>query len=170
MSIVLEALEKAQREGIKEEKREVLPQKEFSKNIPKPKKEIRKHNMYFWIGILCVAILNLWLLNWWLNNNEAVVSVNVSTPVTLPEHAVSPKPQTREIFSISYKNDVIPKTENPVLMVSGIVWDPEEPIALINGKFFRKGDEVLGAKIEEIQVDRVKFLYKDEEFTIPVQR
>ena len=170
MSIVLEALEKAQREGIKEEKKEILPQKEFPKDIPKVKKEVRKHNLYLWVGILCVAILNLWFLNWWLNRNEAVVSVNVSTPVILPKHAVSPKPQTREILSISYRNDIIPETDYPVLTVTGIVWDPEEPIALINGKFFRKGNEVLGAKIEEIQVDRVKFLYKDEEFTIPVQR
>lgn len=178
MSIVLEALEKAQRKGkgIREEKKETLSQKELSKDIPLPraKKPSRSYGIYFWVIILCIAGLNLWLLNWWLNRDEAVVSprdLKAPSQAQLVEEVSS---RTEGVFipisTVSKKPKVTQENRGSVLTVSGVVWDPYEPIALVNGEFLKEGDQILGATIKEIQLNRVKFLYNDEEFTVSVRQ
>lgn len=150
MSIVLEALEKAQREGKKVSIDTVLD------NIQKPiieKKPISKSNYLIFGIVIAIGIINLILAGWWLDRATTLTPTNSSIPPV----------STQKILPI------ISLKQTPPLNVTGIVWDEKEPIALVNGKFLKIGEEILGAKIMDIQMRHVRFLYKDKEFTISVE-
>ena len=42
-----------------------------------------------------------------------------------------------------------------VLKVSGIIWDPERPMAIINGVLVEEGDSVSGYTLESIRKDSI---------------
>lgn len=160
MSIVLEALEKAQRQSQVKEK----PLQDVVKTLP-PIRPRSSHKLLIFNLILFAAIINLVFLRWWLNRNSAEISVNpirdiVSNGVNIPAVTNSPIPEI----------DIIPeKTPAPQLDLTGIVWDEKEPIVLVNGKFLKKGQEILGARLIDIQPHEARFLHGDEEFTISVE-
>lgn len=56
----------------------------------------------------------------------------------------------------------------PAMTLSGIVWDPESALAMIDGVALHVGDTVKGAKIVEIGIDRVALLYKSKRFVLTV--
>lgn len=169
MSLVLEALEKAQSEKIKQEKPtsvpvQILQKKEKPQVTAKPL-TINKHKYRNIISILLVANASLFFLNWRLNTNSPST---VSTVVTNPSDSVPQISVIENILSkISFPIDA--SETLPSVNVTGIVWDSKEPIALVNSKFLKKGDEIKGAKIVDIQLNEVKFLYKDKEFTVSVE-
>ncbi|MCX7919233.1 MAG: hypothetical protein N3A72_06430 [bacterium] len=53
--------------------------------------------------------------------------------------------------------------------VTGIVWCPKEPLALIGDKIVREGDEVAHAKILKINKGEVIFLYAGKKFPVKVK-
>lgn len=163
MSLVLEALEKVQRQGQAREK----PQENIVKTLPLTKPR-QSHKLLIFNMILFVAIINLLFLRWWLNRNSADISVNPvrgfdSNGVYIPAVTTSPMP----------KFDIIPKKAPPPsplrLEVTGIVWDEREPIVLVNGKFLKKGEEILGARVIDIQPNEARFLRGNEELSFSVE-
>ena len=54
----------------------------------------------------------------------------------------------------------------PTIAVEGIIYDPAQPIVLINGDMKHVGDQIGDAKILEIRPDRVLFERGDEKFEI----
>ena len=77
MSVVLEALEKAQKEGLLVQKRKDAPKKEsvILETVPKRKK---KHNyrLIILIGVLLIGTLNILILGWWLNDPTPFIKTN----------------------------------------------------------------------------------------------
>jgi hypothetical protein len=56
----------------------------------------------------------------------------------------------------------------PAMTLSGIVWDPESALAMIDGIALRVGDTIKGARIVEIGIDRVALLYRSKRFVLTV--
>ena len=57
-------------------------------------------------------------------------------------------------------------SDRPSFSLEGIIWVPEKPRALINGKRVMVGSEVDGAKIVEIKKKEVKILSNGQEITL----
>ena len=56
----------------------------------------------------------------------------------------------------------------PAMRLSGVVWDPDSALALIDGLALYVGDTIKGAKVVEIGIDRVALLYKSKRFVLTV--
>jgi len=56
----------------------------------------------------------------------------------------------------------------PPMTLSGVVWDPESALAMIDGAALRVGDTIKGAKVVEIGIDRVALVYKSKRFVLTV--
>jgi hypothetical protein len=56
----------------------------------------------------------------------------------------------------------------PLMSLYGIIWDPESPIAMIDGMDLRVGDRIKGARIVRIEIDRVVLSYRSREYTLTV--
>ncbi|MBD3368586.1 MAG: hypothetical protein GF405_10530 [Candidatus Eisenbacteria bacterium] len=56
----------------------------------------------------------------------------------------------------------------PRMSLYGIIWDPENPIAMIDGMDLRVGDRIKGARITRIEIDRVVLSYRSREYTLTV--
>ena len=56
----------------------------------------------------------------------------------------------------------------PAMTLSGIVWDPESALAMIDGVALHVGDTIKGARIVEIGIDRVALMYKAKRFVLTV--
>lgn len=52
----------------------------------------------------------------------------------------------------------------PQFKVSGIMYDKQEPVAIVNGNFVKEGEKVDGAKVEKIAFNSVTFKYANETF------
>lgn len=166
MSMVLDALEKAQREGkrvapppIDRVLRDAQEPGLEKDSVPKRKGKVKtlhrpRRRIFIFGSILLIVVINLIFLGWWLNHNNSSITVDIPT--------VS-KPRLPKTVPIN-----LPR-RTPPLDVTGIVWDQKQPIALVNGKFLKVGDEILGARIVDIQLKEVRFLCKDKEFTISVE-
>ena len=62
-----------------------------------------------------------------------------------------------------------PTVTLPVRELEGIVWDDNNPVAMIDGVDLRIGDEIRGAKIKEIGFDRVVLVYRSKQFVLTVE-
>lgn len=197
MSIVLEALEKAQKEKDRVEA-QLLSQKkleaekypakieEHMDSKPDIEKVLEKEqgtktrlvspprpgfHKKFFVIVFILVIVNLFLIGWWLNYNNSIVyddssgGSHVSTSQVKQDIPVLSLPKF--ILEATTPADIIEKL--PPLNVNGVVWDEKDPIVLVNGRFLKKGDEIIGAKVIDIKLHEVKFLYKDKEFTVSVE-
>ncbi|MEI6633585.1 MAG: hypothetical protein WCP22_07170 [Chlamydiota bacterium] len=59
--------------------------------------------------------------------------------------------------------------EEPALRLSGVIWDKENPIAIVNGKPITRGEELSGARVVKITIESVTFRRGGREFTRTVQ-
>jgi hypothetical protein len=56
----------------------------------------------------------------------------------------------------------------PPMTLSGIVWDPDSALAMIDGMALHVGDTIKNARIVEIGIDRVALVYKSKRFILTV--
>ena len=56
----------------------------------------------------------------------------------------------------------------PYMTVYGIIWDPETPIAMIDGMDVHVGDRIKGARVIEIRINKVIFEYREKQFELTV--
>jgi hypothetical protein len=56
----------------------------------------------------------------------------------------------------------------PYMKLNGIVWDPKNPVVMIDGIDLRKGDSIKGAKVVEIRPNEVALEYKSKRFVLTV--
>ncbi|MCK4408940.1 MAG: hypothetical protein KAW67_02575, partial [Candidatus Eisenbacteria sp.] len=59
-------------------------------------------------------------------------------------------------------------TTLPNMWLSGIIWDAQSPIAMIDGLDLRVGDQIRGARIVEIRIDSVVLLFASKEYVLTV--
>lgn len=62
----------------------------------------------------------------------------------------------------------VTETRLPLMSLYGIIWDPESPIAMIDGMDLHVGDRIKGARIVRIEIDRVVLSYRSKEYTLTV--
>jgi hypothetical protein len=120
---------------------------------------LRKNIFLVW-GLLCIGIIGLISINWWITQNHPEISKLKTTNDNTNTPAQS---------KISAIKNIILEPNLPQLKITGVMWDNKEPIALINGKCLKTGDEINGAKIVNIQQKEVSVLFKEKEFTISVE-
>lgn len=60
-------------------------------------------------------------------------------------------------------------TELPMMSLHGVIWDPENPIAIIDGLDLRVGDTIKGARIVEIGFDQVVLTYRSRRHVLTVE-
>ncbi len=56
----------------------------------------------------------------------------------------------------------------PNMWLSGIIWDEQSPIAMIDGLDYRVGDRVKGARIVRIKIDSVVLSFASKEYVLTV--
>lgn len=168
MSIVLEALEKAQKEKNKIEDTPVIqpPQRAGKPELQTKTAQGRKSRKIFYIFF--IPAIYFIFAGWWLNFNNAIVYEGKAhnPPVSTISNSQIP---TQPGFLLDTTPEKTVEINFPSINVTGVVWDSKDPIVLVNSKFLKKGDEIMGAKIIDIQLRKVKFLYKDKEFTVSVE-
>ncbi len=59
-------------------------------------------------------------------------------------------------------------TTLPNMWLSGIIWDEENPIVMIDGLDLRVGDRIKGARVVEIRIDSVVLSYASKEYVLTV--
>jgi len=57
----------------------------------------------------------------------------------------------------------------PSLRLSGVIWDEESPLAIVNGRPVAVGEELSGIQVVGISVDGATFRRGAEEFTLTVE-
>ncbi len=57
----------------------------------------------------------------------------------------------------------------PFMTLYGVIWDPETPIAMIDGLDLRVGDKIKGALIVGIDFDSVSLTYRSKSFELTVE-
>lgn len=62
-----------------------------------------------------------------------------------------------------------PPKRLPNMRLSGIIWDSENPIAIIDGLDLRKGDKIKGARIVEIRADSVVLSYASKNHVLTLE-
>lgn len=134
------------------------------------------------VGILALLVV-YFLPGLWMKKMESK-----GTGVVLLDKAKSPSslerveketaaPSVREIkrdpFLPSYmrlesKRSGVFSSEELGFSLSGIMWDPEDPVAIINGEVMHVGDVINGKKILEIKKDRVVFGEGEARYTVTI--
>ena len=57
----------------------------------------------------------------------------------------------------------------PSVALKGIIWDPEQPQAIIDGKVLKKGDTIRGVTVTQITKTSVTFRWKSGTFTLKLR-
>jgi hypothetical protein len=95
---------------------------------------------------------------------SAYVAGDVRDPMVAPSGALKASPSTQ--------TDAADEAPAPITLpnmwLSGIIWDSENPIAMIDGRDLHVGDQVKGAKVVEIRIDSVVLSYASKAYVLTV--
>lgn len=176
MSIIAEALKKAKdRNGNKE------PFKISIKDVVSPdttiKKAPNKKSTFRFFVILSVLFGGLFLISY------SWYSVAIHTPETLTANEEIPAIEEAPPKHTYVKKEILPTMEslntaipitisqvNNSLQLSGIMYTPKKPLAVINSNIWGIGDVVNDFKIVEIKEDSVKVMAESQEFVIKLKK
>ncbi|MBU1122686.1 MAG: DUF5684 domain-containing protein [Candidatus Omnitrophota bacterium] len=67
-------------------------------------------------------------------------------------------------FKILAQDDQIVASVIPQIHVTGVIYDGQEPVAIINGEIVREGDSISGVKVLKVNESEVKLQYQDDIF------
>lgn len=87
---------------------------------------------------------------------------NLRDPMVAPEGALKAAAPEKTA------TDKPAPTTLPPMWLSGIIWDPANPIAMINGLDLHVGDRIKGARVVEIRIDSVVLSYKSKHYVLTV--
>ena len=59
-------------------------------------------------------------------------------------------------------------TRLPSMWLSGIIWDPQNPVVMIDGLDLHVGDRIKGARVVEIRSDSVVLSYASKQYVLTV--
>ena len=93
---------------------------------------------------------------------DEYVAADIRDPMTPPSGALK---SNRPVPS---EKVVVPPTTLPNMWLSGIIWDPENPIVIIDGLDLRAGDRIKGARVVEIKMESVVLSYAGKEYVLTV--
>lgn len=105
------------------------------------------------------------------SGQAAVTEQPVAVPA-LPDRSVQHTAQQARAAELSWSRD--PFTRGAVagqesgLALSGILWDPQAPIAIINGQMLHLGEELEGYRVTEITQERVSMTDGTQTFQLMI--
>lgn len=155
MSIINDALKKAE----KEKKRIAHPQISLTNTMENLKRDtqrfaLRKYLFWTSTGVFC--LLGVMLL---INTNTRIPKKTLQANITLPLVAV--QENTRQTISAA---------DSPAIFrLSGIIFEKEKPLAIINEAILTEGGFIDGAEVVEIGPDSVKLSFKDRELVLEME-
>jgi len=96
------------------------------------------------------------------NEQDEYASGDVRDPMVAPAGALKTRTQP--------KTEGAPKavTTLPSMWLSGIIWDPQNPVVMIDGLDLHVGDRIKGARVVEIRMDSVVLSFASKEYTLTV--
>lgn len=86
-----------------------------------------------------------------------------SAPDSGPRTSAPSSPASDALLSKSDGREI------PSLRLSGVIWDENAPLAIVNGRPVAPGEEVSGARVVKITMDGVTFRRGREEFALTVE-
>ena len=95
---------------------------------------------------------------------DEYVAGDLRDPMTPPKGALK---SSRPIVDDS-KTKAPEPTTLPNMWLSGIIWDPENPIVMIDGLDLCVGDRIKGARVVEIRIDSVVLSYASKQYVLTV--
>lgn len=95
---------------------------------------------------------------------DAYASDGVRDPMVAPSGALAVRPSSTQRETRAPAAVTLPN-----MWLSGIIWDPENPIVMIDGLDLHVGDSVQGARVVEIRMDSVVLSYKSKRYVLTVE-
>lgn len=133
-------------------------------------------------AVLVVVLMLVWANSCRVLKNRAAVkgdqlSAAISSPVSnkfVPTVIKDEEAEWRQLLWVrcpfSGKSFSASQESALHLKLDGIVWDVKDPVAMINGRIFKKGNMIGGNKIVDIKSDRVVINDGNKDFEIKVGR
>ncbi len=96
------------------------------------------------------------------NEQDEYDAGDVRDPMVAPAGALKSRTQP--------KTEGAPKavTTLPSMWLSGIIWDPQNPVVMIDGLDLHVGDRIKGARVVEIRMDSVVLSFASKEYVLTV--
>lgn len=155
MSIINDALKKAE----KEKKSVSHPQISLTNTLENLKRDtqrfaLRKYLFWTSTGVFC--LLGVVLL---ISNNAQIPKKTPRENISLPPIAVQEN-----------SGQTISAADSPAIFrLSGIIFEKEKPLAIINEAILTEGGFIDGAEVVEICPDSVKLSFKDTELVLEME-
>lgn len=155
MSIINDALKKAE----KEKKSISHPQISLTNTLENLKRDtqrfaLRKYLFWTSTGVFC--LMGVLLL---ISNNTRIPKKTLQENTPLSPAAVQ-----------GNTGQALSATDSPaVFRLSGIIFEKEKPLAIINEAVLGKGGFIGGAEVVEIQSDHVKLSFKNTEIVLEME-
>ena len=180
MSIIADALKKV------EKKREpVVVSKTPSytqAQTPQPQiniTHVTQHKVsYLFVGIMVAAVVFMGLLFTKFSHSKPSYQLAEDTSADPATQAQAQKLQPKPIITPEPTQATFANSNFPILKklvndsnfrVSGIMYDENDPAAIINNQIVREGESIGEATVERIERDQVKISYEGKEFTLKVR-
>ena len=133
--------------------------KKAGKSSPLSRNDPHRKRWLFWLGTGVVFLLAVFV--------ATSTSKSPTDSVSLQE-TISETKSSQNAFNLRAID-----LERPLrlsdLRLSGILYDEEKPLAIINSRIVGEGALINGARLLEIQSDQVRFSRKGKEFTLKVK-
>lgn len=185
MSIIAEALKKAQDSVEKTTPATSEPRKEKQSIVKSKGRPQKSKTLYFYAsGLLAVFIL-LGGAFFFARQNQAGKAIlsEQKLPAAKMEGASLKKESVKRPTYVEKgdslnENDVSPVVSsavsipdvNETIKLNGIMYTPKKPLAVINDSIWVEGDRVAGFMILKIGEDYVRIAYGEKEFVIRLKR
>lgn len=171
MSIINDALKKAEKskQPISEQKSQAV--KNFG-NFGHIKSDMKTYFLkrrllrFFWSATALVCLLGIILaVKAFYTPSEEFV---LKSPLAENQEMGLQKKAPMNILGLR-KVDIEIPAHDPNFKLSGILYDEQRPLAIINEKVIEEGALVNGARLLEITPDSVRLSYREEEFTLSIK-
>ena len=92
--------------------------------------------------------------------------------LVIPERSVQRAAQRERTMLLAWSRDPFTRgaslAEGSGLTLAGILWDPQQPLAIINGQTVHVGEELEGYRVTEITSDRVSLTDGTQTFQLSI--
>lgn len=163
MSIVLEALSKAEKE-----KKQGIFNQYHDKKMDDIKSSYQK--LIGWIIALnvCIIVILLFFLAYYLfHKNEKPFPVEVKTLDSLVTQKTVPLPPQKVPEQFVVYRNYIQLPDGPEIKISGRIVDGNNVYILVGPEMYKVGDSIGDVRVTEIQSRKIKIKYKEQEYEIP---
>ncbi len=92
----------------------------------------------------------------------AVSAEDIRDPMVAPAGALRTRTQPKA------EGPAKAATTLPNMWLSGIIWDPQNPVVMIDGLDLHVGDKIKGARVVEIRIDSVVLSFASKNYVLTV--